>query len=79
MLGSGAQAETIARGSNVRNGMFQPPSLMEASMRKRSFGHEAEKCRRQAEQFAGRPEALFLLRVARSFEELESGTRRGVQ
>jgi hypothetical protein len=41
-------------------------------MRKRSFGHEAEKCRRQAEQFVGRPEALFLLRVARSFEELES-------
>jgi hypothetical protein len=44
-------------------------------MRKRSFGGEAEKCRRQAEQFAGRPEAPFLLRVARSFEELESAPR----
>jgi hypothetical protein len=41
-------------------------------MRRRSFGDEAEKCRRQAEHFAGRPEAPFLLRVARSFEELES-------
>jgi hypothetical protein len=44
-------------------------------MRKRSFGDEAEQCRRQAEQFAGRPEAPFLQRVARSFEELETGQR----
>jgi len=44
-------------------------------MRKRSFEHEAEICRRQAEQFAGRPEAPFLLRVASSFEELEAAPR----
>jgi hypothetical protein len=44
-------------------------------MRKRSFGDEAEECRRQAEQFAGRPEGPFLLRVARSFEELECAPR----
>jgi hypothetical protein len=41
-------------------------------MRTRSFGDEAEACRRQAALFAGRPEAPFLLRVAQSFEELES-------
>jgi len=46
-------------------------------MRKRSLGDEAELCRRQAEQFAGRPEGPFLLRVARSFEELESAPRLG--
>jgi hypothetical protein len=40
-------------------------------MRKLFFGDEAKACRRQALQFAGRPEAHFLLRVARSFEELE--------
>lgn len=42
-------------------------------MRNRSYVDEAEACRRQAAQFAGRPEATFLLRVARSFEELEFG------
>lgn len=40
-------------------------------MRNRSFVDEAEACRQQAAQFAGRPEATFLLRLARSFEELE--------
>jgi hypothetical protein len=40
-------------------------------MRNRSFGDEAEACRKQAAQFAGRPEAQFLLRIAHSFEELE--------
>ena len=40
-------------------------------MRNLSFGDEAEACRKQADQFAGRPEAQFLLRIARSFEELE--------
>jgi hypothetical protein len=44
-------------------------------MRKQSFVDEAEACRRQAAQFAGRPEAQFLLRVARSFEELEAVAR----
>ena len=42
-------------------------------MRIRSFFDEAEACREQAAQFAGRPEATFLLRIARSFEELEIG------
>ena len=45
-------------------------------MRSRSFVDEAEACRQQAAQFAGRPEAIFLLRVARSFEELEFGAAR---
>lgn len=31
---------------------------------------EAAECRRQAAEFAGKPEAAFLLRVASSFEEL---------
>jgi hypothetical protein len=29
-------------------------------------------CRRQAEEFEGKPEAVFLLRLASSFEELAS-------
>jgi hypothetical protein len=34
------------------------------------FKEQAEKCRKQAGEFAGRPEAPFLLRVASAFEEL---------
>ena len=34
------------------------------------FKEQAEKCRRQAGEFAGRPEAPFLLRVASAFDEL---------
>jgi hypothetical protein len=34
------------------------------------FKEQAEKCRRQACEFAGRPEAPFLLRVATAFDEL---------
>ena len=48
-------------------------------MRNRSFVDEAEACRQQAAQFAGRPEATFLLRVARSFEELQLGRTRAGQ
>jgi hypothetical protein len=46
-------------------------------MRSRSFIVEAEQCRRQAAKYAGKPEAQFLLHVARSFEDLETvrGTR----
>jgi hypothetical protein len=44
-------------------------------MRTRSFRAEAEACRRQAAQYAGKPEAHFLLRIARSFEELEAVRR----
>jgi hypothetical protein len=36
------------------------------------FKEQAEKCRKQADEFAGRPEAPFLLRVASAFEELAS-------
>ena len=41
------------------------------------FREQAEKCRMQASEFAGRPEAPFLLRVASAFDELasESDTR----
>jgi hypothetical protein len=48
-------------------------------MRKRSYGDEAEACRRQAEEFTGRPEAQFLLRAARSFEELDRDRRQARQ
>lgn len=34
------------------------------------FKEEADSCRRKASEFAGRPEAPFLLRVARAFDEL---------
>ncbi|MEP7129703.1 MAG: hypothetical protein ABI770_01095 [Sphingomicrobium sp.] len=34
------------------------------------FEEQAESCRRQATQYAGRPEAPFLLRVASAFDEL---------
>jgi hypothetical protein len=33
---------------------------------------EAENCRRQALSYIGRPEAPFLLRVAKAFEDLET-------
>jgi hypothetical protein len=34
------------------------------------FKEQAESCRRQACDYAGRPEAPFLLSVARAFDEL---------
>lgn len=34
------------------------------------FKEQAESCRRQANDYAGRPEAPFLLSVARAFDEL---------
>lgn len=34
------------------------------------FQEQAESCRRQANHYAGRPEAPFLLSVARAFDEL---------
>ena len=34
------------------------------------FREQAENCRKQASEFAGRPEAPFLLRVASVFDEL---------
>lgn len=52
---------------------------MEFGMRKRSYDVEADACRRQAKKFTGRPEAQFLLRVARSFEELEREEKRAPQ
>jgi len=38
------------------------------------FKEQAESCRRQANQYAGRPEAPFLLRVAQAFDELAVST-----
>jgi hypothetical protein len=35
-----------------------------------SFQEEAEDCRRKALEYPGRPEASFLLRVAREFDRL---------
>jgi len=32
---------------------------------------EAEKCRRQALAYVGKPEGPFLLRIAKAFEELD--------
>ena len=40
-----------------------------------SFQDEAEDCRRKAREYPGRPEAAFLLRVAKEFERL--ATERG--
>lgn len=42
------------------------------------FKEQADQCRKQASEFAGRPEAPFLLRVASVFDELDvdSGTAR---
>lgn len=40
-----------------------------------SLSAEAENCRRQAVDFAGKPEASFLLRLARSFDELAVQSR----
>lgn len=37
-----------------------------------SFTEEAEKCRTQALSYLGKPEAPFLLSVARAFDQLES-------
>lgn len=37
---------------------------------------EAENCRRQAISYLGRPEAPFLLRVAKAFEELEGNRKK---
>ena len=34
------------------------------------FKEQAENCRRQANEYVGRPEAPFLLRVASAFDEL---------
>jgi hypothetical protein len=41
------------------------------------FREQADKCRAQASEFAGKPEAPFLLRVASAFDELamESDSR----
>jgi hypothetical protein len=36
---------------------------------------EAETCRREALQHLGKPEASFLLRLARAFDELDRGAR----
>lgn len=37
------------------------------------FKEQAETCRKQACEFAGRPEAPFLLRVASAFDDLALG------
>ena len=42
------------------------------------FQEQAESCRRQATQYVGRPEAPFLLRVARAFDELATSGNQGV-
>jgi hypothetical protein len=37
------------------------------------FKDQAESCRKQADEFAGRPEAPFLLSVASAFDDLAIG------
>ena len=44
-------------------------------MRNWSFSEEAEKCRQQALSYLSRPEAPFLLRIAREFDRLERERR----
>ncbi len=48
-------------------------------MDKPALYKEAEDCRRKALSYVGRPEAPFLLRLAREFERIEKErhTRRG--
>lgn len=41
------------------------------------FAEEAEICRRKALAYLGKPEASFLLRVAREFDRLEAERRAG--
>ena len=41
-----------------------------------SFHEEAEDCRRQALAYLGKPEAQFLLRVAKAFDELAEAESR---
>lgn len=40
------------------------------------FAEEADACRRKAHVYVGRPEATFLLRVAKEFDRLEGEHRR---
>jgi hypothetical protein len=42
------------------------------------FKDQAEICRRQANDFVGRPEAPFLLRVANAFDELAVNREAGL-
>jgi hypothetical protein len=44
-------------------------------MADQSLHEEAEDCRRKALSYLGRPEAPFLLRLARELERLASGQR----
>jgi hypothetical protein len=39
------------------------------------FKEEADSCRRKADEYIGRPEAPFLLKVARAFDELAISER----
>jgi hypothetical protein len=41
------------------------------------FQEQAESCRRQATQYVGRPEAPFLLQVARAFDDLATSGNQG--
>jgi hypothetical protein len=52
--------------------------MWDAAMNEPTLEEEAENCRRRALAYLGRPEAPFLLRVAKAFEELarEPGTGR---
>jgi hypothetical protein len=41
------------------------------------FAEEAEICRRKALAYLGKPEAAFLMRVAKEFDRLEAERREG--
>jgi hypothetical protein len=48
-------------------------------MRTEILANEAAKCRRQAKEFAGRPEQPFLLSVAEAFDDLALKESRGTK
>jgi len=44
-------------------------------MEKIGLLEEAENCRRKAHAYLGQPEAIFLLRAAKAFEEMDAQKR----
>jgi hypothetical protein len=56
---------------NVYTSHDQRRDAGESECARMNYSTEAETCRREALQHLGKPEASFLLRVARAFDELD--------
>ena len=72
----GARQVGKRRISDLRSLSISLPKINVYVMDQISLCEEAENCRRQALSYLGKPEAPFLLRVAKAFEDLESGGNR---